>query len=286
MRYISKFLARFCEKRDMVDSNTEMSQSVLELMQEINNLAPGCLEHMLQQLCIGLDVSSSENEKFIAAEALTTYVYPKYKFSEYGRLFLEDDEFIKYYMQFMDVNNWHSMDRKYVLRELIKLTKSLDGDFAECGCYKGASAFLLCQYNVQNERKIHLFDSFEGLSNPEENDGQYWSEGSLTATEQELTKSLEGFENYFVYKGWIPERFSDVYNLRFSFVHIDVDLYSPTLASLEFFYERMVSGGVMLLDDYGFTSCPGAKDAADMFFGNKIEEIINLPTGQAFIIKK
>lgn len=72
----------------------------------------------------------------------------------------------------------------------------------------------------------------------------------------------------------------------FCFVHIDVDLYQPTYDSLAFFYERTSSGGIILCDDYGFITCPGAKAAMDSFFLNKLERIVCLPTGQGFVVKK
>jgi O-methyltransferase len=71
---------------------------------------------------------------------------------------------------------------------------------------------------------------------------------------------------------------------RFSFVHLDVDLYQPTMDSLEFFYGKMSPGNIILCDDYGFVTCPGAKKAMDSFFADKPEEIVSLPTGQGFVV--
>jgi hypothetical protein len=99
-------------------------------------------------------------------------------------------------------------------------------------------------------------------------------------------KTLQGFGNYRLYKGWIPERFSEVADRRFSFVHIDVDLYRPTRDSLEFFYERVIPSGLILFDDYGMKTCPGHRAAADEFFRARPEPIVMLPTGQAFVIKR
>ena len=67
-------------------------------------------------------------------------------------------------------------------------------------------------------------------------------------------------------------------------VHVDVDLYEPTLASLAFFYPRMNPGGVMVCDDYGFTTCPGATKAVDEFLHDKPEKMIALPNGGGFFI--
>jgi hypothetical protein len=63
-------------------------------------------------------------------------------------------------------------------------------------------------------------------------------------------------------------------------------LYQPTLDSVVFFYPRMNRGGLMLFDDYGFATCPGARRAIDEFFTDKPEPIIDLPTGQAFVLIK
>ena len=53
---------------------------------------------------------------------------------------------------------------------------------------------------------------------------------------------LKDFDFVKIYKGWIPEKFNLVDNSKFSFVHIDVDLYEPTLKSLEFFFPRLEEG--------------------------------------------
>lgn len=242
--------------------------------------------HLLFALCDGFSSGATEFERYIAAEKLTTAVYSKFKFSEFSRIFLEDKEFLQYYERFMDVGNWHSFDRKFTLNQLLKLTLNLDGDIAECGVYKGASAFLMCKAHRNSDRTIHLFDSFEGLSTPEECDGDYWTSGDLRSTRKSVEESLAEFSNYRIYEGWIPDKFTEVSDKRFSFVHIDVDLLKPTLAAIEFFYPRLLSGGLMLMDDYGFASCPGAKKAADDYFRDMPESIIMLSTGQAFVLKK
>ncbi|HXX56061.1 MAG TPA: TylF/MycF/NovP-related O-methyltransferase, partial [Methanoregula sp.] len=87
-------------------------------------------------------------------------------------------------------------------------------------------------------------------------------------------------------KGWIPERFGEISSERFSFVHIDVDLYQPIRDSLEFFYPRMIPGGIIVLDDYGYLGFPGAKKATDEFIKNRPDFFLDLPSGSAFIIKK
>lgn len=252
----------------------------------IMQLAPDRALKLLECLRRGLDPATLEHDRFQAAELLCSAIYPKYRFSEYGRIYLEDEDFLNYYRRFMDVGNWHSLDRKYVLDQFLKLTQGIEGDAAECGTYKGFSALRICMAFRGSSRLVHLFDSFEGLSSPGSSDGDYWVAGELSASENFLHATLAGFDNYRAYKGWIPERFEAVADKKFSFIHIDVDLYRPTLESLEFFYPRMAQGGLILMDDYGFTSCPGAKQAADEFFAHRQEPIVMLPTGQSFVVIK
>ncbi len=259
------------------------------LVEEIDRLAPdGRAAGLLAHLRDGLSPDANEESRYRHAEALCTAVYPTFRFSEFGRLFLDDEAFIAYYRQFMDPDNWHSLDRKYTLDQLLGLTEHMDADLAECGSYRGASAFLMCRSARASGRgrTVHLFDSFEGLSAPDERDGSYWRAGALSMPEQALHDSLSQFDNYRAYRGWIPQRFGEVAALQFGFVHIDVDLYQPTLDSLEFFYPRAVPGAIILMDDYGFRSCPGARQAADEFFSSRPESIVKLPTGQAFVQKR
>jgi hypothetical protein len=241
---------------------------------------------LLEMLGRGMKAGTTESEQYRIAEALTTAVYPKYKFSEFGRLFLEDREFIEYYRRFMDPNNWHSLDRKYTLDQLLRLTLEIDGDTAEGGVYRGASSYLICRAIRPYAKCHHLFDSFQGLSAPTKADGAYWVAGALRSEEQEVRDRLREFGNFVIYPGWIPEGFAEVADKRFSFVHIDVDLYEPTRDSVAFFYDRLNPGAVMLFDDYGFATCPGAKLAVDEFFQTRPERTVMLPTGQAFILKR
>ena len=129
------------------------------------------------------------------------------------------------------------------------------------------------------ERTHFIFDSFEGTSEPSAEDGRYWSEGDLSAGLDTVRDNLSEFDNVSFHKGWIPERFPDVEDRRFSFLHIDVDLYEPTRDSVAFFYPRMSDGGIILCDDYGSTFCSGATKAIDEYLADKPEKMISLSGG-------
>jgi O-methyltransferase len=206
-----------------------------------------------------------------------------YLVTDYGKLWFEDEAFLAEYRRLVPGND-RSADRKYFLRSLLPLADGLAGDTAECGVYEGASSWFICEHFKGSGKEHLLFDSFEGLSEPAHIDGRYWQPGDLRTVQARARSTLAGFDVGF-YPGWIPERFAEVENRRFCFVHVDVDLYCPTKASLEFFYPRTVPGGIILCDDHGFATCPGATRAMDEFMAGRPEPIVRCPTGQPFIIR-
>jgi hypothetical protein len=238
----------------------------------------GALERRLESV-------DGEFGRFELAERLSKLIYPKYRFSEYGRTWLDDEKFTERFMHCMDGDNWRSSDRKYTTWNFVKRAASMDGDFAECGVYTGASALFLCEVASQCGKHVHLFDSYEGLSDPGGDDGEYWEVGNMSIPEDIVKKNLDAYQCFTTHKGWIPERFSDVEDKKFSLVHLDVDLYEPTRDSLEFFWSRMVEGGVIVLDDHGFYSCPGARKAGEEFGKKHGVSVVELPTGQGLVIK-
>lgn len=239
---------------------------------------------LVLEVCRGRQTTSFL--RYTLAEYVSAEIFPGLRFSEYGSIYLEDREFIRLYESLVAPGNNHSFDRKYVLDQLCKLALAVPGDTAECGSFRGATSHIICRKISGSGRKHHVFDSFEGLSAPGKDDGVWWVPGSLSASEDTVRHCLRDFDFVEYYKGWIPERFSAVRDRVFSLVHVDVDLYQPTLDSVAFFYDRMSPGGLMLFDDYGFSTCPGAKKAVDEFFARKNEPVILLPTGQAFAVKK
>jgi hypothetical protein len=206
-------------------------------------------------------------------------------------IWTKDHEFLSYWQQFKGRTSERIHERRFNLYYLAKNVKRLNGDTAECGSLHGAGSFLIMKATACDGRMHHVFDSFEGLSSPgplDKNEQKrvfVWQKGDLKVGEEMVANNLAGSGNFKLYKGWIPARFNEVEDKKFAFVHIDVDLYEPTYESLEFFYERMIPGGIIVCDDYGSEACPGAYKACNDFIADKIEEIIHLTGGQGVVIK-
>jgi len=181
-------------------------------------------------------------------------------------------------------------DRCYMLHRLSQHCSHLDGDFAECGVYRGGSAFLIALTlgkSGAQRKELHIFDTFKGMPGFADQDPSCHVEGHMGDVSLDAIKHyLRVFPFIVFHPGVIPETFETVKDKRFAFVHVDVDLYRSTKDCCAFFYDRLVSGGMMVVDDYGF---PGyklaAKQAVDEFFLDKPENPISLRTGQCMVIK-
>ena len=226
--------------------------------------------------------------RFAILHSAGRLILPKYRFKWPQMNWWDDQQFSEYLKRFNEIAGMNA-DRRWMLYQLMRLVAAIPGDTAECGVYKGQSSYLICKINRINalQQRIHFaFDSYKGLSEPSALDGKHWTKGSLSCSIDEVKKNLGEFKNVSFQKGWIPERFSHVENRKFSFVHIDLDLHQPTRDSIQFFYPRMNNGGIILCDDYGFTTCLGVTTAIDEFLKNKPEKMISLSCGGGFLIKE
>lgn len=239
-------------------------------------------------------VFGNERTAFEARYALLSVLAKKISVRLYNKDYIwpNDREFQSVWYDFPSYGNAEIHERRFNLYYLSKSVKNVPGDTAECGVFEGAGSHIILKSNVGVDKKHYIFDSFEGLSQIEDNDfvesskTLQWCENDLAIAENVVHDNLKSFNNIVYFKGWIPDRFHEVAKKRFSFVHIDVDLYQPTLDSIGFFYEKMACGGMMVCDDYGSKRCPGAYSAMNDFFKDKSESIIHLTTGQGVVIKQ
>ena len=143
----------------------------------------------------------------------------------------------------------------------------IEGSTAELGVYQGTFARLINHYFP--DRKLYLFDTFEGFDarDAEADRRENFSPATqdLSATSVELVLSrMEHRENCIIRKGWFPETAEGV-DEKFCFVSIDADLYQPTCAGLEFFYPRLVHGGVIMIHDFTHKEYHGVRQAVKEF---------------------
>ncbi|MDR2643481.1 MAG: TylF/MycF family methyltransferase [Planctomycetaceae bacterium] len=206
-----------------------------------------------------------------------------------------------------DAFHWFSEPRRLgklcAHYELYKRIINIPGDVIELGVFRGASLIRWVTFRDMLEtnysRQIYGFDIFGNF--PKEGIRSSIDQKEIEAFETLCGKalSIEELQSIFEQKGLdehlhlikgdiretLPALFEKQPGMRLSFVHLDVDVYEPTITVLENCWNRMVPGGLMLFDDYSFWE--GATRAFDEFFQNQKISIQKLPIAHtpAFIIK-
>lgn len=187
-------------------------------------------------------------------------------------------------------------DRFRSLLKQFDRTVALDGRVAECGCFRGLSSYLLCARLRARDKGFdgsgyEIYDSFEGLSAPTDEDNPAGAEelvavstrpGKFAHPLEEVRRSLSAFPGITYGAGWIPNAFP-VDERRYRFVHVDVDLYQPTKDSFEHFWPRLVPGGVIVCDDFNW---PGARRAIEEFAADAGAAFSVSPSNQAILTKQ
>lgn len=172
-------------------------------------------------------------------------------------------------------------NESFLIHSIARVQSRLDGAMAEVGCYEGGTARMICE--GKGSRALHVFDTFDGLPELRGDERQTHAKGQYAASMEGVQELLSPFPEVHLHKGIFPETAGPIENLRFSFVHLDVDLYRGTLDSLEFFYPRMLPGGIVLSHDYSVLA--GVRRAFDAFMDGKPEGLIELPTTQCMLVK-
>jgi predicted O-methyltransferase YrrM len=182
-------------------------------------------------------------------------------------------------------------ERLFTLWQAASNVAGLNLAAVEVGTFRGGSAALLAQAMrtfAGVDCELHVVDTFEGHldstfseHDPEEQRGKFRG-----VSYENVREYLAAFPRLTVHRGdassvvraW-PER-------RYGLVHLDVDLYQPTLDCLEYFGPRLVEGGVIVMDDYGAPTCPGVRHATQEYLARApVFQTWKLVAEQAVLIK-
>jgi O-methyltransferase len=156
----------------------------------------------------------------------------------------------------------------------------LDGDFVECGCYKGTTVRILLDTIDLSARRYFLYDLFEHDASMNHN--------SMPEHSAELyDKVKERFRDYpnvTIIKGSVPESFSQGLPERIAFAHIDMNNVAAEIGALEALAERFVPGAMIVLDDFGQTPYRAQHLAETKWFNDRGRYVLELPTSQGLVI--
>ena len=174
--------------------------------------------------------------------------------------------------------------------------KHLEGDFVECGVAFGRTSRSVMQYigfSEMVDRKFYLLDTYSGLSfdllTEEER-----KLGFEEAYKDDYPESFEfvkqnfaSFINVIIIKGVVPDTLPQVTSEKICYLHIDMNCVVPEIAAGEYFWERLVPGAPVILDDYGYggNGHITQKRGWDAFADERDIKILALPTGQGLFFK-
>jgi hypothetical protein len=186
-------------------------------------------------------------------------------------------------------------DRLYMIYQaMCNVSRLGNGNesLAEVGVYKGGCTYFmasLAERIFKTQRRIHGFDTFTGHDAEDITSGldEPHRPGKFSDTSFiEVQQYVSGFPEVILHKGRFQDRKVDIAGEPFCFAHIDVDIYAATKDALDFFSHALVHGGIILVDDYGFMTCEGAKQAVDEFVETRSDFIkFHLETGQCLLIR-
>jgi glycosyltransferase involved in cell wall biosynthesis len=214
--------------------------------------------------------------------------------TEHCAAFMRDGLFLEAYAAGEATGSWSGAAvhwRAHVACWLAERASHLGGDLIECGVNRGGMARAIVAYlgpRLQ-ERHFYLLDTYEGI--PEsilsERESRHQAVFQQVYTEcfQEVLNTFRPFPEVVVVKGLVPSTFERVDSNQFCFVHIDMNNAQSEIAAAEYLWPRLVAGGFMLLDDYGWQISIDQRAAFNQFAQERGLTVLALPTGQGLLMK-
>ena len=207
---------------------------------------------------------------------------------------------------YTEVDTWkvfRRAQRALSLARYFDHSLTIQGARVECGVLRGFFSLLLARVAQMRDggfdgSGFHLVDSFAGLSPPTKADAigtkslpngetqpVYAQEaGHFAASIDHVRAVMAEYPETGIHKGWIPAVFSALPETAWSFVHVDVDLYEPTKACLEYFLPRLAPGGVIVNDDFSSPLFPGGGHGWHQVMESRGLSYVVLDTGQAVYV--
>ena len=162
--------------------------------------------------------------------------------------------------------------------EIIRLAKSVlgvPGDFVELGCYKGDTSLLLADVLKDLDKRLWIYDSFEGLPEKSNFDnsplGEEFKKGELSVTKREVKERFlrAGLKVPVIKKGWFADFSDDDLPKGIAFCFLDGDFYESIRDGLGLVEDKMSEDAVLIVHDYNNPALPGVKKAVDEWVGTR-----------------
>lgn len=239
----------------------------------------------------------SENEKNMfgfSIEVLkelfpSLYLGDKMILADRNVSFLSDNKFLEVSDQIAKADVYKGMLwRVHTLLWAVDTIKHLTGDFVECGVFRGFKSYFILKYFADVISDDYwLYDTFSGQPS------EYQSTSPVSNSEhnkplllQFVKERFSEFKNVKIIQGTVPSILYNNSPKAVKFLHLDLNSTDAEIGALDFFYNRIVKGGIIVLDDYGHLSFKDQMVAQKKWFKTRDCTVLELPTGQGIVIKK
>lgn len=219
--------------------------------------------------------------------------------------FLSDPSFRAAYD---DIRGSHKYDQyasphtiAWRLHTLVWAAKSgleLEGDFVECGVFKGDMSWVIAQTVdfASFGKQFYLYDTFEGFSDKYSAAEDFPENPEFLAFAHAFYKDPQLYpyvcnrfalrRDIHVIKGVVPDVLLDNAPAKIAFLHIDLNSPAAEIGALEILFPRLTPGAILVFDDYGWKQFHKQKEAEDAFMHERGYVILELPTGQGVVVKR
>jgi len=169
----------------------------------------------------------------------------------------------------------------------------LDGDFVDCGTNTGIFSLAVCEYvDFNSTRKTFwMFDTFEGIPREQMSPGEAilgradenlrWYPGTFDIAR----RNFSAYPRVRLIKGVIPQSLSEAPIKQIAYLCLDLNIAYPERAAIEHFWPLLVTGAIVIFDNYGWLPYREQKAAIDDWASQCGVEVMMLPTGQGLLIK-
>jgi O-methyltransferase len=181
--------------------------------------------------------------------------------------------------------------RLHMLTWAAKNALYAEGDFVECGVFKGFCSGVILKYlDFQDlPRQAFLYDTFEGLpektSTEKERRGWDYTKYDSEVIYSGVCEKFSKFKNVRIVRGIVPDSFDVAVPEKIAFLHIDMNSEKAEMLALEHLFDKVTPGGMIVFDDFGWTSNVNQMKAELAFMNAHGHPVLELPTGQGVVIK-
>ncbi|MBL8555370.1 MAG: class I SAM-dependent methyltransferase [Phenylobacterium sp.] len=189
----------------------------------------------------------------------------------------------------LPIANWHW--NLFVALWAVRECRNVPGDFVELGVFKGHTTLFCSEYVGFSDwpKTWWLYDTFDGIPDDQQAKGWENANKSLyqgTFSYEEVRDRFAHAPNIKVIKGRVPEILEEGAPGQIAFMHVDMNNAPAEIAALEKLFDRVSPGGIILFDDFCWSTARAQYDAETAWFAARGLQILGLPTGQGLFLKR